>query len=247
MTANRKTEVFAHRGFSAAYPENTLVAFIAALELGVDGLEVDVHLSKDGEMVIIHDEYLNRTTNGDGLVANHTLAELKSLDAGSWFNERFAGQQIPTLEEVLDLIQAWGEAVTINLEIKSGPVPYPGLEEKLYAAVNNRGLLPRVIFSSFNHFALQNLKTSHPDANIGLLYMEGLVDPWLYAERLQAQALHPFYLAVDEALVKGAHEHGLAVRVFTVDDKADVRRMQEWGVDAIVTNRANLALETMKS
>lgn len=242
MNSEHRTQVFGHRGYASKYPENTRSSFLAALELGVDGLEFDIHFSKDGEIVVIHDEHLDRTTNGKGLVVQHTLAELKELDAGSSFSEEFRGERILTLEELLHLVVEWGKPVRLNIESKSGVVPYPGLEERAYQMVVQHGLADNVIFSSFNHYVLRDLKKSHPDVSIGLLYMEGLVDPWVYANYLDAQALHPLYLSIDESVVQGAHQTGLAVNPFTVNDEKDMVRLQQWGVDAILTDRPDVLL-----
>ena len=243
MEQRHKTEVWAHRGFSYAYPENTRAAFLAALELGVAGIEFDIHFTRDRQIVVIHDEQLERSTNGHGLVVDHTLAELKSLDAGSWFDPAFAGETIPTLEEVLDLVAAWGEPVSLNIEIKSGMVQYPGLEIEAYRMVQAKGLEQQVIFSSFNHFVLRDLKEAYPEARIGLLYMEGLVDPWRYGQYLEAEALHPYFLSFDASVVKEAHQHGIKINTFTVNEEMDLRRLAEWGVDAVITDRPDVLLE----
>lgn len=233
----RTTKVLAHRGFSFAYPENTLAALQGALDIGADGLEFDIHFSKDGEMVVIHDEELDRTTNGSGFVVNHTLAQLKELDAGSWFAPEFASEKIPTLSEVLDLVTRFGKSITLNVEIKSGIMPYPDLELRAYELIEEYGLTAQTIFSSFNHFALQNLKQTYAQARIGILYMEGVVDPWLYATHLQAEALHPFYLSIHQEIVTQSHRRGIAIHPFTIDEESDLHRLESWGVDAIITNR----------
>lgn len=241
MSTEKRPEIWAHRGFSHSYPENTMAAFRAALDLGVDGLELDVHLSRDGHMVVIHDEHLMRTTTGTGLIINHTLEELKRVDAGSKFDSKFAGETIPTLEEVLDLVSESKRSITLNIEIKSGIVPYPNLECLAYDAVHRRGLSQNVVFSSFNHFAMRNLVQTYRDARIGLLYMAGLVDPWRYAQFLQASALHPLFYSIDKSIVADSHRAGVAVHAYTVDDVADMERLASYGVDAIITNRPDLA------
>lgn len=242
MSLAPHSRVWAHRGFSAKFPENTLAAFVAALELGVDGIELDIHLSKDGHIVVIHDEQLDRTTNGHGLVVTHTLAELQALDAGKWFSDEFAGARIPTLEEVLNLVAAWPTTVTINIESKSGVIPYPGLELAAWQQVCEHGLEDRVLFSSFNHFSLRDLKVAEPRAQIGLLYMEGLVDPWLYASHLNASALHPYFLSFDREVLQAAQEHQVAIHAFTVNNEDHMRRLLEWNVDAMITDRPDVLL-----
>jgi glycerophosphoryl diester phosphodiesterase len=236
MMKLHKPQVWAHRGFSGRYPENTLAAFAAALDLGVDGIEFDVHLTRDDRVVVIHDERLERTTNGTGYVREHTLAELKELDAGSWFGKEFAGLTIPTLGEVLSVVSAHTQPVRLNIEFKSDLIQYPNLEAMAWQQVNHYDLQSSTIFSSFNHFSLRNLKQAYPSAQIGLLYMEGLVEPWRYAKFLNATALHPYFPAIDLQTVAEAQEQGIAVNVFTVNESSEFHRMLELGVDAVISD-----------
>lgn len=234
--------VIGHRGAAAEAPENTAASFRRALSLGVDGLEMDVHLSRDGELVVIHDERVDRTSDGQGWVKDLTLAELKRLDFGAWFGPQFRGERILTLAEFLTLVQeeaspAQRERFLINIELKSGPILYPGIEEKVIRAIYEFHIQDRVILSSFNHYSLQTVKKLAPELPIGLLYMAGLVEPWHYALRLQAQALHPLYFNIIPELVAGAHAHGLKLHPFTVDDEPAMRLMVQLGVDGIITNR----------
>ncbi|NPV80936.1 MAG: glycerophosphodiester phosphodiesterase [Firmicutes bacterium] len=232
--------ILAHRGASLEAPENTLAAFRQAIELGADGIELDVHLSGDGELVVIHDERVDRTTNGKGWVKDLTLSQLKSLDAGSWFDPAFKGERIPTLREVIDLVS--GRCKLINIEIKSGIVLYPGIEEKVLREVEAADLLGKVIMSSFNHFSLKTIKEMNPDVKTGILYIEGLVDPWIYARHVPADALHPIFHAVTPEIVNGAHSAGLGVHVWTVDKPEDITRMSGYGVDAVITNDPGTAV-----
>jgi glycerophosphoryl diester phosphodiesterase len=237
MLPKFKPKIWAHRGFSGNYPENTIPAFKAALNLGVQGLEFDVHLTKDGEVVVIHDDTVDRTTNGSGRVADLTLRELKSLDAGSWFHPRFRNTQIPSLTEVLELISIHPNPVEINIEIKPGGTKgYPGIEDRLWQMVCAYGLERRTLFSSFDHAYLERLKRAHPAARTGVLYVERLVEPWRYARFLHAEALHPSLQALDKKTVLEAHLNGIAVHVYTVNDPASFRRLVRWGVDAVITD-----------
>lgn len=152
----RLPKVIAHRGASAYAPENTMTAFEKAIELGAQGLELDVQLSSDGKLVVIHDEKLDRTSNAKGWVKDKTLDELKSLDFGSWFSKAFAGEKIPLLDEVMELISAWDGI--LNIEIKSGVVIYPDIEQKVAAAISKFNMHDRIIVSSFNHYSLVNLR-----------------------------------------------------------------------------------------
>ena len=232
--------ILAHRGASIEAPENTLAAFRQAIELGADGIELDVHLSRDGELVVIHDERVDRTTNGKGWVKDLTLSQLKSLDAGSWFDPAFKGERIPTLKEVIDLVS--GRCKLINIEIKSGIILYPGIEEKVLREMETSDLLGKVIISSFNHFSLKTIKEMNPDVKTGILYMEGLVDPWIYARHVPADALHPIFHAVTPEIVNGAHSTGLGVHAWTVDKPEDITRMSGYGVDAVITNDPRTAV-----
>src|ERR687886_2515618 len=150
--------VVGHRGAMGHCPENTLASFERALELGADWIELDVHLSRDGALVVIHDESLDRTTDGHGLVKDHTLAELKRLDAGAWFGAAFAGQGIPTLDEVL----VWaGERDTIvDIEIKNAPIYYAGIEEAVIRTLDRYGMTERAIVISFDHRSVARVKTT---------------------------------------------------------------------------------------
>lgn len=242
-TLTQRPFVVAHRGFSSRAPENTLAAFRLAMEAGADGVELDVHLSRDGVPVVIHDERVDRTTDGTGLVRDHTLAELKQLDAGRWFGPAFGGERIPTLDEVLAAIGA--QCRFLNVELKGGIVPYPGLEQAVVEALMRTGALERTVVSSFNHFSLRVIKRVGPALRTGVLYMEGLVDPWAYARLVPADAIHPPHYALSPELVDGAHRAGVAVHVWTVDDPVVVRRMAAWGVDAVITNRPDEALAAL--
>ncbi len=141
-----------HRGAKGHAPENTLASFQLGMEMGVTAVETDVHLSKDGEVVLIHDHTVDRTTNGHGFVKDLTLAELKKLDAGSWFAARFAGERIPTLTELL----IWAkDKVGVAIEIKNGPIYYPGIAEKTIRLLREHGMERQAILISFDHFVLR--------------------------------------------------------------------------------------------
>ena len=223
----------AHRGASSLAPENTMTAFRKAAALGVDGLELDVHFSKDGKLVVIHDELLNRTTNGKGLVKDHTLAELKELDAGSWFSPEFAKEPIPTLEEVLTEFQG----MHINIEIKSGVILYPGIEKAVLDLVSKYKMEEKILLSSFNHYSLIECKNINPEVPTGILYMAGLYEPWNYAKKLGCYSIHPFFYGVQPEIIKGCKENGLAIYAWPVDEPKYMAALNKGGVEAIITNR----------
>ena len=234
------TKIQAHRGASAYCPENTLEAFSKAIEQGADGIELDVHLSKDGEIVVAHDERLERVSNGTGYINDYTLQELKSLD----FAKLHPGTvcRIPTLAEVFSLVKPL--ALTVNIELKTTERLYPGLCEKLIALAEEFAMGERILYSSFNHYSLREIKQLDSGAKVGLLYQLGMVDPWVYANYVGADAIHPHYyvIAALPETVKRCHENGVKVNVWTVDDSEAVKLMLKNGVDGIITNKPDAAI-----
>jgi glycerophosphoryl diester phosphodiesterase len=227
-------KIIGHRGVPHLRPENTMVSFKTAVELGADGLETDVQMTRDGELVLIHDETLERTTDGKGLVCTHTLAQLKALDAGGHFDPVYKGEKIPTLREFLEFVA--GRDLLINIEIKSGVVLYPGIEAKLIAMLQEFGLTQNVIISSFNHYALVTCKEIDRSIKTGILYMAGLYNPWDYARTVGADALHPLFYSVRPETIGGMKAGGFIVNPWTVDSPGDMKNMLALGVDGIITN-----------
>lgn len=227
--------ILAHRGDPSQAPENTMPAFAAAIASGVDGVEFDVQATADGEMVILHDERLERTTNGKGFVKDLTLAQTKALDAGSWFKDTFAGEKIPTLAETLELFQP--TSLFIDIELKTGKFPYPGLAEKTALLVKDMGLAERVVISSFNHQTLLEAKAAAPEMDLGILTYAAWLEPWDYLKHWGFHAIHPEKNACTPELVKGCHQRGFKVRPYTVDGERRARELFDLGVDAICTNR----------
>jgi glycerophosphoryl diester phosphodiesterase len=231
---------FAHRGASHEAPENTLAAFLYALELGADGIEFDVQLSSDGEPVVIHDFALETTTNGSGPVRDKTLAQLKALDAGGHFDPAFVGQRIPTLQEVIDAV---GQRMLLNIELKTASLRDDGLAAAIVRTVEENHLVDRVILSSFNPLTLRRVRQLNPRIPVGLLYAPDLPvllhKPWL-RHLIQFNALHPHHSLVDGEYVQWAHKQGYRVHTWTVDDPGDMWRLMRRGVDLIITNRPDL-------
>lgn len=234
--AERSMKVWAHRGASAHAPENTLPAFELAYSLGADGIELDVQLSKDGVPVVIHDEQIDRVSDGMGYVQDYTLEELKSFNV----NRQFPGYgkiTIPTLSEVYDLVKAMD--VMVNLELKNSEVFYKELEEKVLRLTEEKGMEDRMIYSSFNHYSMRKIKKFLPSARTALLYSEGFLDIGEYAERNGVYAVHPSmknieYPGVD--IVRECHDRGVRVHVWTVNEKTDIEKMRGMGVDGVITN-----------
>jgi glycerophosphoryl diester phosphodiesterase len=238
---------FAHRGASYEAPENTLAAFMLAAELGADGIELDVQLSKDGQVVVIHDFTLETTTNGHGPVGAKTLAELQELDAGSRFDPLFAGQQIPTLQEVIDAV---GQRLLLNIELKTASVVDSKLAKAVVQTIEENHLLERVVISSFNHLVLRKVRQLNPWIPIGLLYSPDMSLPlrqtWL-RPLLHPEALHPYYEMLDPKTVGWAKERGYRIHTWTVDDPGTMWQLMRLGVDLIITNRPDVLRQVIRT
>ena len=240
-------KIVAHGGAAGYAPENTLVSFEKGIELGANTIEVDVHLSKDGELVVIHDATLNKTTNGSGYVYDYTVKELKEFDAGVLFDEKFRGEKIPTFQEVVEL--ARGRA-RIDIDVKNGPVIYPGIEEKVVRAIEKNTLVNEVTVISFNHLSLKQIKTLNPEIQTGAVYSAGLLEPWAAAELIGADVLYPKHFHPMKDVVLEAHRRGYPVNPWTIDTEKDVRRWLSYGVDGMTSNYPdlvrNIVMESLK-
>ncbi|HOJ10025.1 MAG TPA: glycerophosphodiester phosphodiesterase [Clostridiales bacterium] len=240
----KKPIIIAHRGASAYAPENTLSSFQKALEMKAGGIEIDVHLTKDGYPVVVHDEKLGRTCNGTGFIKEKTLEELKELDFGSWFSPEFANEKIPTLKETMDLIA--DKNILFNIEIKNGPIFYPGIEKVVVDMVRMYNMSENVIVSSFNHYSLAEVKNIAPEIKIGLLYSAGLYNPWEYAKMVGAEAIHPFYMSIHPEAVKMCNDNGILVNPYTINNPEHMQLALLAGVDGIITNYPDIALNIVE-
>jgi len=235
-----KTKILAHRGASAYRPENTMEAFRLGIEQGADGFELDIHLSKDGHVMVIHDATLERTSNGKGRVCDYDLANLKKFN----FNKLFPDQppcEVPTLADVYALVA--DTSLVVNVELKTTENFYPQMPAKLVQLEQEYGMAGRVTYSSFNHYSLMAIRQVHPTATIEVLYDLGLVDPWVYAKQVGANAINPHYNII-KALpdtVRHCRENGVDVNVWTVDNPEDIALMLELGVSSIITNKPDVA------
>lgn len=239
----KQPEIWAHRGASGYAPENTMPAFLLALEMGADGIELDVQMTKDKRLVVIHDERIDRTSDGTGFVRDYTLDELRKFN----FNKNFPkyGQvDIPVLEDVLDLIRK--SDLMLNIELKNGIYEYLGLEEYVAAAVKLKEVEKQVIYSSFNHYSVKKMGELAPDVPRGILYSDRWIDVPGYGKKMNVQALHPaLYHLADGSLVPAAHEQGLLVHVWTVNEAVYAKQCAEQGVDAIITNYPDMVREAI--
>ena len=242
--------VIAHRGFSARAPENTLTAIRWSMEAGADMVEVDVTQTVDGQLIVLHDETLDRTTNGQGSPQEKTLAEIRALDAGAWFHRRFVGERVPTLAEVLDLVK---DRLLINLEIKPEAVTETlcgGIMEKIVSEVRDRDMAGQVQISSFAPRALLHLRELAPELPAASLFNRQLhrgLLPSQIAAPVSASAfnINQFYLR--KAMLKDAQAHGLPVAVFTVNRTWRMRRLLSQGVHAMFTDRPDRMIRLLEN
>lgn len=232
-----KTKIYAHRGASGwdtkYAPENTMPAFEKAIEMGADGIELDVQLTKDGVIVICHDERIDRTSDGIGWLKDYTLKELREFSFSKTHPE-YGDIKIPTLREFLEFMAPTGRG--LNIELKTGVIYYEGLEEKTAVMVEEFGMNDRVIYSSFNHYSLKLLKHIIPKAHIGLLMGQNFVDVPVYTTMMQAEAVHPNYQHIDKEYIDNCHANGLKVNTWTIDPLVELKRFCEYGVDIIITD-----------
>ena len=229
MINTEGTKVWAHRGASGYAPENTLEAFKKAEKMKADGVELDVQLTKDGELVVIHDETVDRVSGEKGFVKDYTLKELKRLNVSKHMPSYDKKTRIPTLDEVFDLLK--NTEMTINIELKNGIVQYKNLEKKVLALVEEYDMLDRIWCSSFNHESIVRMKKLCPDAS-----------------ELHVDALHPAtYHMQDENYIDKAHGRGLRAHVWTVNEKHEMKALVKAEADAIITNYPDIAVEIVKN
>jgi len=239
----KKVKCIAHRGASAYAPENTLASFKKAIEQKADFFECDVHLTKDGEVVVIHDDYVDRTTNGKGQVKDKTLKELKELDAGSWFFSDYAGEKIPTLEETLDIAKG---KIGVVIEIKNGPNFYKGIEEKVVDLVKKKDMVDDVVVISFDHACLKKINKIAPKIKTGVLYYGNILNASDVARAAGAKMIAAAHQLATKSLIKDAHKNNMVVNLWTIDDPDVMKKFIDMGVDAISTNKPDVLLEVLE-
>lgn len=238
------TLIYAHRGFSATYPENTMVAFQKAAENGADGIELDVQFTKDGEIVVIHDPKVDRTTNGKGYVKDYLLKDIRRLNANNQ-NKNINTATIPTLDEVLQWLLTTD--LFCNIELKNALILYEGLEEEVIRLIYQYDLGERVIISSFNHYSLVDSFRLAPCIETAPLYRDGLFMPWVYASAIQSKGIHPSYQVANNEIIKQSLYHGIKVRPFTINDEKEMKRLFEVGCTAIITDEPAKAAQLRKT
>lgn len=237
--------ILAHRGDKTHAPENTLPSFSQAIQKGADAVELDAKLTSDGHVIVIHDSTLERTTNGNGKVASFSLEEIRKLDAGQWFNEKFAGTKIPLLEEVFETV---GRHKLINIELTNYSTPRDGLTKKVCELIKRHNNQSQVIFSSFFASNLKIAAQVYPEVPRGLLAMPGLIGLWARSFGFMFgdyQALHPHISSASRQQVQRAHRLKRRVHVWTANTPEEVKQLKEWGADGIFTDDPETALRAL--
>ncbi|HKV43952.1 MAG TPA: glycerophosphodiester phosphodiesterase family protein [bacterium] len=233
----------AHRGASKHAPENTLTAFRLALDLGARALECDARRTRDGALVTIHDQLVDRTTDGQGPVESFTLDEIRRLDAGRWFGPQFAGERIPPLEEVLQLAR---DRAVVMLEIKNDPTPHEGIEQQIVDLVHRVGMERDVLAMSFDHRCIRAIRALAPRLPTGIIYTARLADAPAAARAAGADALCPNWRHVSKRDVDEAHAAGLRISVWTVDEEEAFRRCVAFGADGVTSNDTRLLMRVLE-
>ena len=234
--SDSSVKIWAHRGANEFAPENTLEAFDMAVRLGADGVELDVHLTRDKEIVVIHDEKLDRTSNGKGFVKDFSLNELRQFDfaRGTGFEGK-AHYAIPTLREVFELLKPTG--LTINIELKTNVFHYIGIEKQILRMAEEYGMRDRIWYSSFNRLTIEKIHLLDPEAKVGFLYAETFSGMPVFAKNLGLTALHPSVLNLrTPRFMESCRENGIAVNIWTIDTPEQMKACFKAGVNAVITN-----------
>jgi glycerophosphoryl diester phosphodiesterase len=237
--------ILAHRGDLAHAPENTLPSFSQAVQKGADGVELDAKLTFDGHLIVMHDATVGRTTNGNGKVASFSLEEIRKLDAGAWFSEKFAGTKVPVLEEVFEIV---GREKLINIELTNYSTPHDGLTKKVCELIKRFNNQNQVIFSSFFTSNLKVAAQILPEVPRGLLAMPGLIGLWARSFGFMFgdyQALHPHISNTSREQMQRAHRLKRRVHVWTANTPEQVNQLKEWGADGIFTDDPEAALRAL--
>lgn len=231
---------FAHRGSLKEAPENTLSSMKKALAHNPKAIELDVQLTKDGHLVVIHDQSFKRFNPAvKGFIKDFTLEEIKQIDVGSSFSEAYAGESLTTLEAVLELVP---KEVKLNIEIKNIPIIYEGIERKLLDVLKAYNRLDNIVISSFDHEALKKVQAFDADIPLGLLFYYRILEPWKYAKAtgLKLASVHPLYTTLDQRFIDEFHDLGLKVYPFTVDNEGVYEQLIKLGVDGVFSNNPTI-------
>ena len=235
-----KTKIFGHRGAKGYYPENSMLSFERALEMGADGLELDVHYSKDGEIVVFHDFEMDRMTLHKGMIFEKTWEELSQTTLIDQTKEEMSQEKIPKLEEVLRLLkekqEATGRTLYLNVEFKAGSSLYKGIEGRVAALCLQYLPKEQLIFSSFDHFALKTIKEIDPNLQTGVLTTAAMVEPWEYVEKLKGNFYHPYYLTLTPEVLMSYKQAELEINPYTVNDLNIAKQLIDAGIYGIISD-----------
>jgi glycerophosphoryl diester phosphodiesterase len=246
MFENFPTPVlFGHRGASAHAPENTLPSFELALQQGADGVELDVKLTSDSHVIVMHDPTVDRTTDGHGRVRDLSLDDFRKLDAGSYYAEAFRGTKVPTLDEVFEAI---GQRGLINVELTNYATPRDALVDKVCELVKRHALQSRILFSSFFGFNLKRAAQLLPEVPRGLLALDGWKGAWARSFGFmfgEYQALHPYISDANAPQVSRVHQLKRRIHVWTANTPEEITRLKNWGVDGIFTDDPQAAVRAL--
>jgi glycerophosphoryl diester phosphodiesterase len=234
------TKIIGHRGAMGYRPENTMTSFKKAIELKSHGIELDVHLTKDQVAVVMHDDRVDRTTDRIGRIGDYTYPQIKRLDAGSWFSKGYAGERVPSLEEVLAL--SVSSDFIFNIELKAGSVQYPGIERVVLELIDKYNRHKQVIVSSFDHGGIVAIKKMAPDIKTGALVSSRLYHPCQYLATMGCDALHPDYRTLDKGMVDSLLKKGYEINTYTVNHEKIIARLMRMGVTGIITNYPDLGI-----
>lgn len=238
------TTIIAHRGASKFAPENTLAAFEMAYEMGADGIETDVHLTKDLVPVLIHDERVNRTTNGNGYIKDLMYEQLCELDAGSWFAPQFAGERIITLDRFLQW--AKDKPIHLNIELKNNKIDYPDLETIVYERLQCFEMLDRTVLSTFSTKSIKRMNCFGDTVEVALLTSKKDSQLMEKAEELGVNALHIHYRLLDLALIEACYAKNIALRVYTINRASQMLRCFKYNCTSIITDTPAKAVKYRK-
>jgi glycerophosphoryl diester phosphodiesterase len=239
--------IFAHRGDLANAPENTIPSFSQAITKGADGVELDAKLTADGHVIVIHDSTVDRTTNGKGKVASFTLDEIRKLDAGAWFQEKFANTKVPLLEEIFETV---GKDKLINIELTNYSTPKDGLTQKVCELIKKHNNHKQIIFSSFFSYNLKIGMQILPEVQRGLLAMPGLIGLWARSFGFmfgEYQALHPHISNVSKEQINRVHRLKRRVHVWTANTPEELNRLKDWNVDGLFTDDPATAVRVLRN
>lgn len=237
--------ILAHRGDKVHTPENTLPSFSQAIQKGADGVELDAKLTSDGHVIVIHDSTVDRTTNGSGKVSEFSLEEIRNLDAGAWFNEKFAGTKTPLLEEVFETV---GKDKLINIELTNYSTPRDGLANAVCGLIKKHNNQRQIIFSSFFASNLKIAAQMIPEVPRGLLAMPGWIGLWTRSFGFMFgdyQALHPHISSTSREQMQRAHRLNRRVHVWTANTPEEILRLRDWGADGIFTDDPATAVRAL--